>query len=48
MVLGYDGSIRSRVNWVLECPMAEFMRSAAILFMGFTVIGAGMVVVFYG
>lgn len=31
-----------------ETEMVEFMRSAAIVLMGLTVIGAGVVVAFYG
>jgi hypothetical protein len=33
---------------LLEQTMAEFLRSAAIVLMGLTVIGAGVVVVFFG
>jgi len=33
---------------VRDLSMAEFMRSATIVFMGLTVIGAGVFVVFYG
>jgi hypothetical protein len=32
----------------MEKPMAEFMRSATIVLMGLVVLGAGVVVVFYG
>ena len=32
----------------MEKDMLEFMRSATIVLMGLTVIGAGVVVVFYG
>jgi hypothetical protein len=32
----------------LETAMIEFLRSATIVLMGLTVIGAGVVVVFYG
>lgn len=31
-----------------EHPMVEFLRSGAIILMGLVVIGAGVVVVFYG
>lgn len=32
----------------MEKPMVEFMRSATIVLMGLVVLGAGVVVVFYG
>jgi hypothetical protein len=32
----------------VEQTMFEFLRSATIIFMGLTVIGAGVIVVFYG
>jgi hypothetical protein len=32
----------------VEKVMSEFLRSATIVLMGLTVIGAGVVVVFYG
>lgn len=32
----------------MEKPMTEFMRSATIVLMGLVVIGAGVVVVFFG
>ncbi len=32
----------------MEKVMSEFLRSATIVLMGLTVIGAGVVVVFYG
>jgi len=32
----------------VEKAMTEFLRSAAIVFMGLTVIGAGVFVAFYG
>jgi hypothetical protein len=31
-----------------ESPMTEFLRSGAIVFMGLVVLGAGVVVMFYG
>jgi len=32
----------------MEIGMMEFLRSATIVLMGLTVIGAGVIVVFYG
>ena len=32
----------------MEHPMVEFLRSATIVLMGLTVLGAGVFVVFYG
>jgi hypothetical protein len=32
----------------MEKPMVEFMRSATIVLMGLVVLGAGVVVVFFG
>jgi hypothetical protein len=32
----------------VETDMSEFFRSATIVLMGLTVIGAGVIVVFYG
>jgi hypothetical protein len=32
----------------LEKTMSEFLRSATLVLMGLTVIGAGVIVVFYG
>jgi hypothetical protein len=33
---------------MMETKMMEFLRSATIVLMGLTVIGAGVIVVFYG
>ena len=39
---------KSWFSYLLESTMVEFFRSGAIVFMGLTVIGAGVFVVFYG
>ncbi|MEQ1712953.1 MAG: hypothetical protein ABL908_16335 [Hyphomicrobium sp.] len=41
------GSLSSQ-SCIRECIMVEIVRSGAILLMGLTVIGAGVVVAFYG
>lgn len=39
---------RHRPAGPAELRMSEFLKSAALVIMGLTVIGAGVVVVFYG
>lgn len=43
----YRMKVHAAFRW-MEKPMAEFMRSATIVLMGLVVLGAGVVVVFYG